>query len=42
MEKFCYVILVTFFNDTIMMTSLKWRRNWFFKVRFHHNQYEKP
>jgi len=30
MEKFCDVSLVTFFGDVIMMTSLKWRHNWFF------------
>jgi len=33
MEKFCDVILVTFFGDVIVMTSLKCS-----KVRFRHNQ----
>jgi len=41
MEKFCDVILMTFFGDVMAMTSLKWRHNWFFKVRFRHNQLEK-
>jgi len=29
--------MVMFFNDETTMTSLKWRHNWFFKVRFCHN-----
>jgi len=32
---------VTFFSDVMAITSLKWRRNWFFDVRFCHNQLEK-
>jgi len=39
--KSCDVSLVTFFGDVIMMTSLKWRQNWFVKDRFCHNQFEK-
>jgi len=31
MEKFCDVILVTFFGNVIRMASLKWCHNWFFK-----------
>jgi len=27
MEKFCEVILMTFFGDIMVMTSLKWRHN---------------
>jgi len=30
MTNFCDVILVTFFGDVIMITSLKWRYNWIF------------
>jgi len=30
MEKNCDSILVTFFGDVMMMTSLKWRHDWFF------------
>jgi len=30
MEKFCDVILVTSFGDVMMITSPKWRHNWFF------------
>jgi len=30
MEKFCDVILVTFFGGVMMMTSRKWRHKWFF------------
>jgi len=41
-EKFCDVILVTFFGDVMKITSLTWRYNWFFVVRFCHNQLEKP
>jgi len=37
MEKFCDDILVTFFGDVIVMTSLKCS-----KVRFHYNQFETP
>jgi len=32
---------VTFFGDILTMTSLKWRYNWFFEVRFCHNHLEK-
>jgi len=43
MEKTCDVILVTVFDDVIMMaSSLKWRHYWFFKDRFLNNQFEKP
>jgi len=42
MEESCNVNLVTFFGDVIKMMSLKWRHNWFFKVRFRYNQFEKP
>jgi len=34
MEKFCDIILVTFFDNLITMTSLKWPHNWFFEVQF--------
>jgi len=37
MENFCDVILVTFFGDVILMTSLKCS-----KVQFRHNQFELP
>jgi len=37
LENFCDVSLVKFFGNVITMTSLKWRHNWFFKVRFRHN-----
>jgi len=30
------------FGDVMAITSLKWRRNWFFEVCFRHNQLEKP
>jgi len=30
-NKICNVILVTCFDDLIVMTSLKWSPNWFFK-----------
>jgi len=30
-KKISDVILVTLFEDVIVMTSLKWRYNWFFK-----------
>jgi len=36
MKKICDVNLVTFFGDVVAITSLKWRHNWFFKVRFRH------
>jgi len=36
MEKFCDVILVTFFDNVIMVTLLN-----FYEVRFCHNQFEK-
>jgi len=35
-------ILATFFGDVMVMTSLKWRHNYIFEVRFCHNQLEKP
>jgi len=41
MEKSCDVSLMTFGN-VMAMTSLKWRLSDFFKVRFRHNQFEKP
>jgi len=41
MEKSFDIGLVTFFGDVITLTSRKWRHNWFFQVRFCHNQYEK-
>jgi len=37
MENFCDVILMTFFSDVIVMTSLKCT-----KVRFRHNLFETP
>jgi len=49
-QKFCLgspkwknfvTFLMTFFGDIMAMTSLKWRHNWFFHVRFCHNQLEK-
>jgi len=30
MEKPCDVSLLTVFGDIITVTSLKWRRNWYF------------
>jgi len=33
-ETFYDVILVMFFGDVLIMTSLKWRHNWFFKFDF--------
>jgi len=34
---------MTFFGDImVMMTSLKWRHNYIFKVLFRHYQLEKP
>jgi len=38
MENFCDVILVTYFDDGIVMMSLKSRHNWLFC----HNEFEKP
>jgi len=34
MENYCDVILVTFFGGVIVMTSLKWRHNWYFRFDF--------
>jgi len=31
-----------FFGYAVIITSLKWRHNCFFKVRLHHDQFEKP
>jgi len=42
MEKKYDVILVTFFCDVIVMTSLKWRYNSFFNFWFCHNHFENP
>jgi len=35
-------VMVTFFGDVTVMTSLKWRHNYIFEVRFRHNQLQKP
>jgi len=35
-------MLVMIFGDVIVMASLKWRHNWFLRIRFRHNQFEKP
>jgi len=37
-----YKNFVTFFGEVMAITSLNWRHNWFFGVRFCHNQLEKP
>jgi len=37
MKIFCDVILATFFGEIIVMTSLSWRHDWFFEVRFRYN-----
>jgi len=42
LENFCDVILVTFFGDVMLMTSLIWRHNYIFQVRFRLNQLQKP
>jgi len=36
MEKFCNVILETYFGNIIVIKSRKWCHNWFFEVRFRH------
>jgi len=42
LKKILDIILVTFFSDVMLMTSLKWCRKYIFEVRFCHNQLEKP
>jgi len=32
LEKFCDVILASFFSDVMVITSLKWRHKFIFKV----------
>jgi len=34
MEKFCDVILMTFFGGVMMIKILKWRHYWFLKFNF--------
>jgi len=36
-EKLCDFILEKIFGGEIVMTSLKLRHNWFFKIQFRHN-----
>jgi len=40
--KFSLKILLTYFSDIMVMTSLNWCHNYIFEVRFCHNQLQKP
>jgi len=42
MENLVTLVWWEFFGDEITMTSLKYCHNWYFKVRFRYNQFEKP
>jgi len=41
LEKNCDAILVTFFVDVMVKTSLKWRHNYIVEVQLCHNQLKK-